>query len=162
MDVCFNTLLHKSLSLSIKPKNIDSYMKAFTKLIQNCLHSIQSSILKINFILNRKAFLLVLQASRYLKGIKIWCIATLDHRGFYSWGQQGSPQRVLQDPMWGGYLWDEGRSNSGLVSGAVPERPTSYPTKGSCGLPTKALKQILLSTFRHITHFERKFENTQP
>lgn len=41
----------------------------------------------------------MLQASRYLKGIKIWCIATLYHRGFYSWVQQSNPQRVLQGKL---------------------------------------------------------------
>lgn len=34
----------------------------------------------------------MLQASRYFKGIKVWCIATLDHGGFFLGGSKATPK----------------------------------------------------------------------
>lgn len=163
MDVCFTTtILHKILSLYLQSQKIwllhESLYKANTK----PLHRIQSSICKIYPVLNRKAFLM-LQASRYLKGIKIWCIATLDHRGFYSWRQQSStPKGSCSDPhMRQLPQRKEGGSKFGQVSASSPERP--MPFRGSCGLPTMGPKaNLTTNVYSYKTHSERNLENKHP
>lgn len=49
VDVCFNTYVAQKCLCLQGQKILTLNTKAFTKLIQNCLYSIQSCILKFNF-----------------------------------------------------------------------------------------------------------------